>query len=223
MSLAIFDLDNTLIADDSDYLWGQFLVEQKQVDGHFYESRNQYFYDEYKKGTLDIYEFLAFSLKPLSQMNMATLQQLHHNFMEAKIKPAILPKAQALIKHHQDAGHETLIITATNAFITSPIASLLGISNLLATDPEIINNQYTGKVAGIPCFQEGKVERLNRWLSENHNQSENHKPLEESWFYSDSHNDLPLLQMVTHPVAVDPDEKLHHHATCHQWQIISLR
>ncbi|WP_455218401.1 histidinol-phosphatase [Kaarinaea lacus] len=217
MSLAIFDLDNTLLGDDSDYLWGKFLVEQQLVDRAFYERENQRFYEEYKQGSLDILEFLAFSLEPLTRIEMSRLHELHEQFMEEKIKPVILHKAVALLNKHRDLGDTLLIITATNRFITGPIATVLGVENLIATDPEIIDGNYTGKVSGTPCFREGKVTRLKQWLVEN---QEN---LSSSWFYSDSHNDLPLLEMVTQPVAVDPDDTLLQHAEARGWPVISLR
>ena len=217
MSLAIFDLDNTLLGDDSDYLWGRFLVEQQLVDGAFYERENQRFYDEYRAGTLDILEFLAFSLEPLSRLEPATLSQLHARYMQEKIFPVMLPAAGALLQKHRDQGDQLLIITATNRFITEPIARALGVDELLATDPEIINGRYTGRVTGTPCFREGKVTRLEAWLKANQ------QNLADSWFYSDSHNDLPLLEMVTHPVAVDPDDTLASHASARGWPMISLR
>ena len=196
MSLAIFDLDNTLLGDDSDYLWGRFLVEQGLVDGDYYERENQRYYEEYKAGTLDIFEFLRFSLKPLAEHDLATLQSWHQRFMAEKILPIMLPKATDLLQKHRDAGDYLLIITATNLFVTAPIAEVLGVDHILATDPELIDGHYTGEVHGTPCFQQGKVTRLNSWLAQSgHN-------LADSWFYSDSHNDLPLLEMVTHPVAV---------------------
>lgn len=217
MSLAIFDLDNTLLADDSDYLWGRFLVTLGVVDATLYEAENQRFYDDYKAGTLDIFEFLAFSLKPLSEHDMATLKQWRARFMEEVIQPLLLPKAQALVDKHRDQGDTLLIITATNRFVTEPIAQAYGIEHLLATEPEIVDGRYTGKVAGIPCFQEGKVTRLNEWLKGRT------LSLENSYFYSDSHNDLPLLKKVTHPVAVDADEALQAHARLAGWPQISLR
>lgn len=217
MSLAIFDLDNTLIADDSDYLWGCFLVQLGVVDANLYESENQRFYDNYKAGNLDIFEFLRFSLKPLSEHDMQTLQGWRTEFMQNIIQPLLLPKAQALVDKHRNDGDTLLIITATNRFVTEPIAAAYGIENLLATEPDIADGRYTGKVAGTPCFQAGKVERLNEWLkSTQHN-------LENSYFYSDSQNDLPLLNLVTHPVAVDADETLIAHAQQNSWQQMSLR
>ena len=217
MALAIFDLDNTLLDGDSDYLWGQFLAQQGHVDAAFYEKENQRFYDEYVDGTLDIFEFLEFSLAPLSQMNMNELTQLHNRFMDECIRPIITTKSRALIQKHISNKDTLLIITATNLFITAPIATELGIKNILATDPEIVNNQYTGKVFGTPCFREGKVERLKDWLKETGGN------LADSCFYSDSHNDLPLLEMVVTPIAVDPDDTLRSHAEMKGWEIISLK
>lgn len=216
MALAIFDLDNTLLNGDSDYLWGQFLAQQGHVDANFYEKENQRFYDEYVAGTLDIFEFLEFSLAPLSQMTMSELNKLHKQFMAKDILPAITTKSRALIQEHIDKKDTLLIITATNLFITAPIADELGIENILATEPEIINNRYTGKVNGIPCFREGKVERLTEWLKKTGGN------LADSCFYSDSHNDLPLLEMVTKSIAVDPDDTLRSHAEMKGWDIISL-
>ena len=217
MNLAIFDLDNTLLAGDSDYLWGQFLVENGLVDGEFYQRENQRFYDEYKSGNLDIFEFLRFSLQPLADNDLDQLLKLRTQFIAEVIQPLILPAAQQLLQKHRDQGHVLLIVTATNYFVTAPIAETLGIENLIATDPEIINDRYTGKVSGIPSFREGKVKRLEAWLEQNGYN------LASSWFYSDSHNDLPLLEMVTHPVAVDADETLKQHAETKGWPNISLR
>ena len=220
MSLAIFDLDNTLIGGDSDYLWGEFLVEKKLVDAKLYEHENQRFYNEYKAGTLDIEEFLAFSLAPLKQYSIQQLTSLHQEFMQQKISSIWLPKAELLLKQHREQHDYLLIITATNHFVTAPIAEKLGVDDIIATMPELIDQKYTGKVSGIPCFQEGKVERLTQWLN---NMSNNGYNLEDSYFYSDSYNDLPLLLNVTHPIAVDPDEKLQQHAIKNNWPIISLR
>lgn len=219
LPLAIFDLDNTLIGGDSDYLWGAYLVAEGMVNGPDYEQENQRFYNEYRKGTLDIYEFLNFSLRPLADHPLATLTALRERFMAEKIDPIILPAARALLEQHRQQGHKLLIITATNRFITEPIAASLGVESdcLLATDPEMIGSRYTGKVAGTPTFREGKVIRLQEWLSQNGTN------LAGSWFYSDSHNDLPLLEMVSHPVAVDPDETLRQHAEMKGWPTISLR
>jgi len=217
LSLAIFDLDNTLLAGDSDVLWGQYLVEKGIVDKDYYSAENQRFYEEYNNGSLDILEFLAFSLKPLSEHPRKLLAQWHKEFIETKIQEILLPKAFDLIKMHKQKGDTLLIITATNRFVTEPIAELLGIPHLLATDPEMINDAYTGRVAGVPCFQEGKVTRLNSWLSNNNCN------LNGSCFYSDSHNDLPLLKLVDRPVVVDADETLLEFAQNEGWEIMSLR
>ncbi len=217
MDLAIFDLDNTLLGGDSDYLWGQFLVEKNYVNAELYTQENQRFYDEYQAGKLDIYEFLQFSLRPLSEHSMAELSMLHKEFMATKIKSIWLTKAEKLLAHHRNNNDFLLLITATNHFVTAPIAKKLAVDEIIATMPEQKNNRYTGNVTGIPCFQEGKVKRLKQWL-QNNNYS-----LENSHFYSDSINDLPLLQQVSHPVAVDPDEMLKNYATEHNWPVISLR
>ncbi|HPF58258.1 MAG TPA: HAD family hydrolase [Candidatus Competibacteraceae bacterium] len=217
MALAIFDLDNTLLGGDSDYLWGQFLIEQGLVDGAHYERENQRFYDEYRAGTLDIHAFLAFMLQPLAEHPLAELLAWRARFLEEKIQPILLPKADELLNRHRVAGDTLLIITATNRFITAPIAERLGVSHLLASEPEYVDGRYTGRSTGVPCFQHGKVERLNAWLTETGGN------LARSWFYSDSHNDLPLLGRVTYPVAVDPDATLANHAKERGWPIISLR
>lgn len=217
MNLALFDLDNTLIAGDSDTLWGKFLVEHGHIDAEEYLAKHQRYYDDYVAGRLDIYEFLAFQLHILSQHDLATLQSWRAQFIEEKIREIILPKAQALIQHHREQGHTLVIITATNRFITEPIAEMFGVVQLIATEPERINGRYTGKVSGTPSFAAGKVERLEEWLQD---QPES---LCESWFYSDSHNDIPLLNQVCNPVAVDPDEKLAAAARKQEWPIISLR
>jgi len=217
MALSIFDLDNTLLNGDSDYLWGQFLAEQGIVDGATYEQKNQEFYNQYKQGILDIYEFLDFSLQPLSQHPAEQLYQWRAQFMQEKIQPIILKQAIDLVEHHRQMGNTLMIITATNRFVTQPIAEQFGIEHLLATDPEIIDGEYTGKVKGVPCFQDGKVTRLDSWLNENN------ANLADSWFYSDSHNDIPLLDKVSHPVAVDADDILLDHAHVRQWDVISLR
>ncbi len=217
MGIALFDLDNTLIGGDSDFLWGCFLAERGIVDRDSYEQQNQRFYDQYKAGELDIHEFLRFQLKPLAEHAMDTLIQWRSEYIQEKIRPILLPKAQALIDTHKAQGDTPVIITATNSFITGPIAELYGVEHLLATEPEISEGRYTGSVTDVPCFQEGKVEKLAGWLEQQG------MDLDISWFYSDSHNDLPLLGKVTHPIAVDPDEILHQHASDHGWPIMSLR
>jgi HAD superfamily hydrolase (TIGR01490 family) len=217
VNLAIFDLDNTLLNGDSDYLWGRFLATEGLVDGEFYERENRRFYEEYKAGTLDIFEFLRFSMQPLANNNLETLLGLRETFIATQIEPIILPKGRDLLQQHRDQGHTLLIITATNRFVTEPIAEMLGIEHLIATDPEFKQGRYTGEVAGIPSFREGKVKRLNDWLTQNGCN------LASSWFYSDSLNDLPLLELVTHPIAVDADPTLRQHAEFKGWPQISLR
>lgn len=217
MTLAIFDLDNTLLGGDSDYLWGQFLVEQGLVDGEAYERENQRFYDDYEAGTLDIYEYQAFMLRPLTEYPLTEMLAWREQFIAEKIQPILLPRAVDLLERHRTAGDTLLIVTATNRFITAPIAERFDVPHLLATEPEFTEGRFTGRLIGIPCFQHGKVERLDQWLAETGHD------LAESWFYSDSHNDLPLLGRVTYPVAVDPDATLVQHARERGWPIISLR
>jgi len=217
MSLAIFDLDNTLLADDSDYLWGQFLVDQGVVDQAAYEAANLKFYEQYKQGTLDIAEFLRFSLKPLADNDTEQLYQWRAQFIQDIITPILLKPAQELINKHQAKGDTLLVITATNRFVTEPIVALYGITHLLATTPEFVDGNYTGAYVDIPCFQDGKVKLLERWLEASG------ETMAGSWFYSDSHNDLPLLKRVDYPVAVNPDAKLKAFADSESWPVISLR
>jgi len=217
LTLAIFDLDNTLLGGDSDYLWGRFLVQEGIVDGERYERENNRFYEEYKAGTLDIYAYQRFALAPLVGQEPETLAAWHRRYMADKIAPLMLPASRHLLDWHRSQGHVLLIITATNRFITAPIAAALGVEHLLATEPEVVRGRYTGNVVGIPTFQQGKVRRLEQWLGETGYN------LEGAWFYSDSHNDLPLLELVPQPVAVDPDDTLHSHAEIKGWDIITLR
>lgn len=217
MALTLFDLDNTLLADDSDFLWGCFLVDKGLVEKQTYDEANKRFYDDYKKGTLDIFEFLAFSLKPLTLYPPEQLTELHKEFMLKHITPVMTEKGRTQIQHHRDRGDITVIITATNRFVTGPIAEAFQVDDLIATDPEIIDGRYTGKVAGTPCFQEGKITRLNQWLENTSHDLEN------STFYSDSHNDLSLLEVVTTPIAVDPDDELKATALAKNWEIRSFR
>ena len=220
MNLALFDLDNTLLAGDSDFEWAQFLIEQRVLDREVYEARNVEFYEQYKAGTLDIHEFLDFQLKPLSRHPRSQLDAWHREFMEKRMLRLIALGAHDLINRHMLSGDLCIIITATNSFVTAPIARALGISNLIATEPEYKDGEFTGQVSGLPCFREGKIARLESWLDE-HNLT--WLSFLESWFYSDSLNDLPLLNKVTHPVAVDPDATLKSHAERNAWPIISLR
>ena len=215
--LAIFDLDNTLLIGDSDHAWGEFLIDEDLVDGETHKQKNDQFYKDYCEGQLDIYAYQEFALSAIKGKTPEALAELHKKFMSSKIEAMIGPKALALIDKHRHQGHQLLIITATNDFVTKPIASRLGIDELLGCTAEIIDGVYSGKITGTPCFQEGKVTRLNQWLESN--------PflIKESYFYSDSHNDIPLLEVVGEPVVVDPDPKLREHANQKDWPIISLR
>lgn len=217
MTLAIFDLDNTLLNGDSDHAWGEFLVSKGIVDEVTYKSANDAFYEDYKRGELDIFAYLEFALEPLTRFSMEELQALHQEFMDKFVEPMMLPKAKELLDQHRRRGDYLMIITATNAFVTAPIAHVMGVDEILATNPEMVDNRYTGKVSGTPCYQHGKVARLDTWLDENN------ETLENSYFYSDSINDLPLLERVTHPVAVDPCDSLKKIAEEKSWPIISLR
>ncbi len=217
VALAIFDLDETLISLDSDHEWGQFLARKGLIEVEGHNRLNDQFYDQYKQGTLDIDAYLKFAGSFLSRFSIADLHSYRKEFMETVIKPSILPLGQQLIASHREAGDFPLVITSTMEFITAPIVQSLGISTLIAPGLEIMNNRYTGNTVGIPSFAEGKVTRLNLWLEGRG------MILDGSFFYSDSHNDLPLLELVDHPVAVDPDDILLAKAKNRQWQILSLR
>ena len=217
MSLAIFDLDNTLIGGDSDFLWGEFLGEEGVVDANAYRKKNEYFYQQYDLGALDIYAWLDFCLEPLSRYSMKELQEFHHRFMIQKIEPIMLDKAQNCINQHKERGDTVLVMTASNSFVTAPIVKKYGINQLLATEPEIKAGRYTGGVSGIPCFQSGKVDKLMPWLQKNE------ETLTGSTFYSDSHNDLPLLELVDNPVAVNADKILTKIAEKKGWEILNWR
>lgn len=219
-NLALFDLDNTLLAGDSDYNWSLFLIEEGLLDAKTHHERNEQFYQDYKNGNLDIYKFLEFQLKPLSQHPRAFLDELHQKYMARVIRPMMTVKAQALVDKHRLQGDLMLVITATNSFVTRPIAEAYGIENLIGTDPEEVNGAFTGGVAGVPSFQQGKVTRLNQWLADRGQQLSD---FDVSYFYSDSHNDLPLMKLVSHPVAVDADATLTAYAEEQGWPRISLR
>ncbi|TDP01097.1 HAD family hydrolase [Marinomonas balearica] len=217
MTLAIFDLDGTLLSGDSDYNWGQFLVEKGLVDIDTYKEANDRFFEQYQSGTLDILEYLSFSLKPLTRFTKDELDTLHNEFMIEKVAPMMQQKAADLLKKHKDQGHFLLLITATNQFVTGPISEQLGMDHIIAPVPEIINDAYTGGIVGVPSFQEGKVTRLNDWLKETGHS------MEGSYFYTDSRNDLALLEQVEHPIAVDADNILTEIAKERGWEHISLR
>jgi HAD superfamily hydrolase (TIGR01490 family) len=218
MRLALFDLDNTLLAGDSDFEWAQYLIERGVLDRELYEARNQHFYDQYKAGTLDIHEFLDFQLKPLARHPRAQLDAWHRDYMASKVIPMVAPGTAALLEKHRDDVR--VIVTATNSFVTAPIAAHLGVPHLIATEPERRDGEFTGRPHGVPSFKEGKVTRLEEWLAA---QGKSWAEVTESWFYSDSLNDLPLLARVRHPVAVDPDATLRAHAESQGWPVISLR
>jgi len=220
MRLALFDLDNTLLTGDSDYEWGQFLVDRGVLDRSRYEAQNRAYYEQYVAVTLDIHEYLGFALRPLAEHTPQDLERWHGEFMRLRILPMVTPAARALVRRHLDAGDLCAVITATNSFVTAPIAREFGVAHLIATEPETARGRFTGRVAGTPCFREGKVRRLDEWLA---GQGRGLGDFAESAFYSDSHNDLALLARVTRPVAVDPDEALAAHAARRGWPVLSLR
>jgi HAD superfamily hydrolase (TIGR01490 family) len=217
MSLAIFDLDETLLAGDSDHVWGEFIVERGLVEREHYGRENDRFYRDYKAGKLDVMAYLHFVLRPLAGMSLGEIEVLQKDYMAQKVEGLILPKAVDLLDWHRKNGDTLLIITATNDLVTGPIARRLGVEHLLACKAEIVGGRVSGKVEGIPSFREGKVKRLEAWLEETK------CDLKGSVFYSDSHNDLPLLEYVQRPVAVDPDPQLRLAAEQRGWEILSLR
>lgn len=220
MNLALFDLDNTLLAGDSDFEWAQFLISKGVLDREVHEAKNQAFYDDYKAGTLDIHAFLEFQLAPLARHARAELDTWHREFVETRIRPIIGSAARALVQRHLDAGDLCAIVTATNSFVTGPICQEFGIPHLIATIPAQEDGQFTGAPRGLPAFREGKIVRVDAWLE---SLGRWWGSFEQSWFYSDSLNDLPLLAKVSHPVAVDPDDTLRAHAAAQGWPILSLR
>lgn len=220
MNLAIFDLDNTLLNGDSDYNWSLFLIKKGILDKSIYEQQNEEFFKDYQTGSLDIDAYAEFQFKPLRENERFFLNDLRDEYVATIIRPMITEKAKDLVNEHRSQGDQLLIITATNSFITKPIAALFGIEELIGTDLEEINNQFTGKIKGVASFQEGKVTRLNQWLDEKHLTL---AQFDKTFFYSDSKNDLPLLRIVSHPVAVNPDATLNAEAKKNNWPIMSLR
>jgi len=220
VKLALFDLDHTLLAGDSDYEWGQFLIDRGVLAREAYEAQNARFFEQYKAGTLDIHEYLGFALGPLAAHAPEDLARWHEDFMRERIRPMILPRARELVARHRDEGELCAVVTATNSFVTAPIARELGVPHLVATEPEAVAGRFTGRVAGTPCFREGKLRRLDEWLA---GLGRRFEQFEDSCFYSDSHNDLPLLERVRRPVAVDPDAQLAATAAERGWPVISLR
>lgn len=217
--LALFDLDNTLLEGDSDHAWGEFLISNKLVEEKAHREKNDYFYDQYKQGELDIHGYVAFTLEPVLHLDTKQRAQLNAKFMEQSVEPIILKKGLELVRAHREAGDFCIIITATNEFISTPIAKLFGADLIIATELQVSNGMYNGKISGTPCYQEGKVSKLNAWI----NLQEIRFSLSEAVFYSDSINDLPLLQEVATPVAVDPDQKLQDKAESEGWKILTLR
>ncbi len=220
MQLCLFDLDNTLLAGDSDYEWGQFLVDRGVLARDEYEAQNAAFFEQYKAGTLDIHEYLGFALRPLAAHTPEDLARWHGEFMRSRVLPMITAAARALVRRHLEAGDLCAVVTATNSFVTTPIAREFGVPHLIATEPEARAGRFTGRVAGTPCFREGKIERVEAWLA---GMGQRLADYAESHFYSDSHNDLPLLERVRRPVAVDPDPQLAAEAARRGWPVISLR
>jgi HAD superfamily hydrolase (TIGR01490 family) len=220
VNLTLFDLDNTLLNGDSDFEWSQFLIRIGVLDRELFEAKNHAFYEHYKAGTLDIQEFLDFQLKPLSRHARKTLDEWHSRFMRERALGMISGAARDLVDRHRNAGDVCAIITATNSFVTAPIAREFGVEHLIATEPEQKNGEFTGRVAGVPSFREGKITRLEEWMDL---QGWNWSSFAATTFYSDSLNDLPLLAKVKHPVAVNPDETLLKHANLHGWKVMSLR
>ena len=218
--LTLFDLDNTLLAGDSDYGWAQFLIELGVLDAASYERRNAAFFADYKAGRLDIHAFLDFQLRPLAEHDPATLFAWRDRFLDEKIRPMLLPAARQVVEASLAAGDLVAVVTATNSFVTRPIAAMYGIEQLVATEPEMADGRFTGRVSGEPCFQAGKLKCVDAWLAGMQRQL---RGFRQSWFYSDSHNDLPLLSAVTHPVAVDPDATLAAHARAFGWPTVSWR
>jgi len=219
MELALFDLDYTLLSGDSDHAWAQFLIEQGVLDRAEHEAKNERFFRDYQEGRLDIDAFLEFQLAPLARHEPAQLAAWHARYMHTKIRPMIRARGLERVRRHADHGDLCAIVTSTNSFVTAPIARELGVEHLLATDLEMRDGRFTGKVSGVPCYREGKVLRVSEWLG---GRGQTLASFSESWFYSDSRNDLPLLECVTRPVAVDPDETLRREASARGWPIISL-
>jgi len=217
MNLALFDLDYTLLNGDSDHAWGQFLVDAGMVDGEVFKRKNDAFWAQYKAGTLNVHEYLLFALSMIAGKTPAELKPLHDRYMAEKIEPMVTPAALALVdKHRNDL---CAVVTATNSFITGPVALRFGVPHLIACVAEIADGRYTGKVAGVPSFREGKITRVEQWLA---GMGKKLGDFERSYFYSDSLNDLPLLSVVNHPVAVNPDATLRDHALTQGWPILSL-
>jgi HAD superfamily hydrolase (TIGR01490 family) len=216
MTLAIFDLDHTLINGDSDHLWGEYMVENGIVDKQAYRQRNDVFYQDYQRGTLDNDEYLAFALEPLTHYSIDKVHAWRADYVEKWIRPLIAPGTTRLLDEHRQRNHHLMIISATNLFVSEPIAHMLGVTTILATEPEIIANRYSGRYLGTPTYQQGKVAVLKEWIASNN------QDLVGAYFYSDSLNDLALLEQVDNPVTVNPDDDLKAIAEARAWKIIDL-
>ena len=222
-NLALFDLDHTLIPTDSDHEWGRFMVKHGMVDAENFARENDRFFADYKAGKLDIHAYLVAMLTPLARYSRAQLAEYHQMYMHEVIKPAIVPAALELVRRHRDAGDLCCMVTATNEFITGPIAAVFGVEKLIACEAETVDGQphsdYTGRPTGTPSYKEGKIVRTEAWLT---SLGKTWSDFERSYFYSDSHNDIPLLQKVTDPIATNPDDTLRAHAQANGWRILEL-
>ena len=219
MNLAIFDLDNTLLKGDSDYNWALFLIKKGLIEKEAFEKKNEQFFQDYQAGNLDVYEYCGFQFGVLKNNKRDVIEALRDQYLDEVILPMIPKKAYELVESHRQKGDRLLIITATNSFITKPIGKIFGIPDLIGTDPEEIDGKFTGKIAGMPSFQEGKIQRLEAWLGL---QGLTLKSFKKTFFYSDSRNDIPLLERVTHPVATNPDAALMEKAKIQGWPTINL-
>ena len=218
MNIVLFDLDNTLIKGDSDHEWGNFLVENNYVDQKIYKEKNNNFFEQYKNGTLCPKEFALFSYEPLTKYSYEKLLGIREKFFEEKIIPLVLPKALKLVNYHKNNNDILAIVTATNSFISRITADFFNIKHLLASEPEFVNNRFTGNMLGEPCFKDGKVTKVQEWMKVN-----KLSEFKEIYFYTDSHNDIKLMEFCTRPIAVDPDEILKKTSIDNKWEIISLR
>jgi HAD superfamily hydrolase (TIGR01490 family) len=219
MNLTLFDLDHTLLPIDSDYSWGEFSLKIGWVDPVSFKAKNDQFFADYQAGVLDIHDYVKFATEAVRLKGPALAEKAHQQFMQEVVKPCIKPVALNLIKQHKDAGDHVMIVTATNEFVTRPIATALGVEELIAVDlAKDAKGWITGEILGIPSFKDGKVKRVDQWLSDNH----------KTWqdvhitFYSDSVNDLPLLEKVQTPVATNPDARVRQLATDRGWRILEL-
>jgi len=215
--LALFDLDNTLLEGDSDHAWGEFLVQKNKVDPIYHRTKNDQYLKEYINGTLDIHDYIQFAVKPLIQHPLSEMLELRQAFVDQVITPMVSKKLMRQLQDHQHKKHVCVIITATNRFVTEPIAAFLKVQHLIATELEVIDDRYTGRIQGTPCFQANKIQKLNNWLNTNQFKA---SEFEHIWAYSDSYNDLPLLEFAITPIAVNPDQKLRAHAHAQNWSII---